>query len=243
MNTACALLTLLLASLPPGVESFETPELLATLAPPAQVHLAELDPPSTVGDFLQQHPKALVAINGGFFDRTWSGALLPTGLVVADGRVRWPSAAEVGAGQDSRRSSYRKKAAREARWYGAFLITRDGVARVLPSKELPGSGLLTDARLALESGPMLVRNGRVVTKQASSEALRTAVGVSRDGRVILLCTREEMTLVQLAKALVRLGAVEALNLDGGPSSSFASRERAPQVDGQKVQNALYIAGP
>jgi uncharacterized protein YigE (DUF2233 family) len=242
MAPACSLLLLLLTALPQGVEVIETPELLATLAPPARVHLAELDPPGTVDAFLRKRPEALVAINGGFFDKTWTGTLIPTGLVVTEGRVRWQSAAEVGAGKDSRRDAYQKKAAREARWYGVFLITRDKVARVLSSSKLPGSGLLAKARLALESGPVLVREGRVVTRQASSQALRTAAGVTRDGRVLLLCTRKPMTLVELAQALVKLGAVEALNLDGGPSSSFASRERASQVEGQEVHTALYVTG-
>jgi uncharacterized protein YigE (DUF2233 family) len=243
MTPTCSLLLLLLlAAPPPGVEYMETPELVATLESPGRVHLAELEPPSTVGDFLRGHPKALVAINGGFFDSTWRGALLPTGLVVVDGRVRWPSAAEVGAGRDSRRSAYRRKAAREARWYGVFLVTREGDARVLPSKELAGSGLLAKARLALECGPVLLRNGRVVTTQSTSATLRTAVGVTRDGRVLLLCTRKAMTLVELARALVKLGVRDALNLDGGPSSSFASRERALQVEGQEVHTALYVTG-
>jgi exopolysaccharide biosynthesis protein len=243
MTPACSLLLVLLASLPQGVESIETPELLATLAPPARVRLTELYPPSTVGEFLPKHPKALVAINGGFFDKTWTGTLIPTGLVLTDGRVRWPSVVEVGAGRDPRRSSYREKAAREARWYGAFLITWDGVARVLPSTKLPDSGLLAQARLAIECGPVLVRDGRVVISQSSPQTARTAVGVMRDGRVLLLCTRKDMSLVELAQTLVRLGVVEALNLDGGSSSSFASREHASRVEGEEVHTALYVAGP
>jgi exopolysaccharide biosynthesis protein len=163
--------------------------------------------------------------------------------VVIEGRVLWPSAAEVGAGRDERRSSYREKDAREARWYGVFLITKKGEARILRSRGLPGSRLLAEARLALECGPVLVRNGRVATRQTDSSTARTVVGITSDGRVILLSTRTEMTLVEVARALVKLGAVDALNLDGGPSSSFASAGSAPRITGQEVHTALYITRP
>lgn len=88
---------------------------------------------------------------------------------------------------------------------------------------------------AVGGGPVLVQNGslRITNNEErkfSGKAInenhpRTAMGYTRDGKLIILViqgrspgTAEGATLTQTAQILKDLGCVEALNLDGGGSS-------------------------
>lgn len=92
-----------------------------------------------------------------------------------------------------------------------------------------------EAQHVLGAGPMLVKQGNVflTTKTeefgsdvAGGRAPRTAVGLTKDGRVLLVVVdgRQEMskgmTLLELALFMRELGATEAMNLDGGGSSEM-----------------------
>lgn len=92
-------------------------------------------------------------------------------------------------------------------------------------------------RFAISGAPLLVDSGQVsITSEfddvpatiADSVRARTAIGVDRDGSVFLLVAREDdargvpgLSLQELAKKLVEIGAWTALNLDGGGSSELA----------------------
>ncbi|HHY46898.1 MAG TPA: AMIN domain-containing protein [Firmicutes bacterium] len=94
-------------------------------------------------------------------------------------------------------------------------------------------------RDALGAGPRLVSDGKItVTAQeehfqadvAAGRAPRTALGVTRDNHLILLAATGRqrdisvgLTLEELAGLMIELGAVDALNLDGGGSSTLAIR--------------------
>lgn len=88
---------------------------------------------------------------------------------------------------------------------------------------------------ALGVGPMLVRNGKVYIPTqgeqvapdiAIGRAPRTAIGITRDNHLLLVVVdgRQSssggMTLDELAAFMVRLGAVQAMNCDGGGSSEM-----------------------
>lgn len=88
---------------------------------------------------------------------------------------------------------------------------------------------------AVGAGPMLVKNGSVfVTTKieefgsdvAGGRAPRTALGVTKEGHILLLVVdgRQKhsigMTLVELAQFMADLGAVDAMNLDGGGSAEM-----------------------
>jgi hypothetical protein len=93
-----------------------------------------------------------------------------------------------------------------------------------------------DADFAVCAAPLLVENGAVnITSEAddvpadiaNSVRSRTAVGVDKAGSLIVLVVREDsalgikgVSLDGLAKIMLKLGAVDALNLDGGGSSEF-----------------------
>jgi hypothetical protein len=89
----------------------------------------------------------------------------------------------------------------------------------------------------------LMRNGRVVAEPADNVANdpRTAIGADGWGRTLLVTVtardeglRRGVPIYDLAKIMEDLGAVDALNLDGGGSTTFV-------VDGQ-VKNVLSDPG-
>ena len=88
---------------------------------------------------------------------------------------------------------------------------------------------------AFGGGPVLVQDGQVKIsnneeKKFAGKAIadkhpRTAIGYTRDGTMVILAIQGRMkglaegaTLPQMAKILVDLGCIEAMNLDGGGSS-------------------------
>ncbi|HEX8235090.1 MAG TPA: phosphodiester glycosidase family protein [Abditibacteriaceae bacterium] len=113
---------------------------------------------------------------------------------------------------------------------------------------------------ALGGGPRLLNNGRVEVT-ALEEAFRadvrvglgprTALGIDRSGRYIIAVVdgRQKfhstgLTLTEMAYTMQKLGAVDALNLDGGGSTVLAVRSRVVNKpsDGteRSVSNALLV---
>lgn len=112
---------------------------------------------------------------------------------------------------------------------------------------------------AIGAGPVLVKNNSVflTTKVeefgsdvAGGRAPRTAAGITKDGRLLLVvvdgrqATSVGMTLLELALFMQDLGAVDAMNLDGGGSSEMVVNDTVVNKpsDGKerKVGNALAI---
>lgn len=113
---------------------------------------------------------------------------------------------------------------------------------------------------ALGGGPELVQDGQVrigTDERFRSDITRgrharTAVGLSRDGGLILLVTAQDrpgdlgMSLEETARALLRHGAWQGVNMDGGTSSTFwtAGSVLVGQRPDRPVANALglYASG-
>lgn len=105
--------------------------------------------------------------------------------------------------------------------------------------------------------PMLVRGGRVVVGTCGASICgrhpRTAVGVTRNGRVLLVVVDGRrpgwsvgMSLRELAREMKRLGARNAVNLDGGGSSTMVLGRRVVNrpSDGSEraVSSAVLVLG-
>ena len=113
---------------------------------------------------------------------------------------------------------------------------------------------------AIGGGPQIVRNGSPVfrageeftTSQLAPRSPRTGVGQLKDGRIILVTVDGRqpglsvgLTNFELAQTLARLGAVNAMALDGGGSTTMAYDGRvlnAPS-DGseRRIATALVFA--
>ncbi len=100
----------------------------------------------------------------------------------------------------------------------------------------------------ISGGPRLLYDGKscITAKEenfksdvAKSRANRTAVGIKKNGDVILL-TVEKATLKELARLLLKVGAYNAMNLDGGGSSSMVVKNSRIFGGNRPVSNALVI---
>jgi exopolysaccharide biosynthesis protein len=119
---------------------------------------------------------------------------------------------------------------------------------------------LADARLAVGGGPRLVRAGKVEIDWksegfdksfAETPAPRTAIGVKADGRLLIVTVdgrqkgySDGMSLGELAKLMIKFGAVDAVNMDGGGSTTIVvdGSVRNRPSDGQEraVTNSLAV---
>jgi hypothetical protein len=131
---------------------------------------------------------------------------------------------------------------------GGYVLSGQGHAATLLRRAIgDGQQLRLDCKLpadvehALGGGPTLVQGGkvRVLARQqhfrsdvARGRSPRTAVGMTRDDRYLLVTVDGRRpgysvgaTLSELASLMRELGAVEALNLDGGGSTTMWLRGR------------------
>ncbi len=148
----------------------------------------------------------VAAVNGGF----WSSLARPDGIA-AGGGARWP---DVYDDADHGFFAYDGERA----WVSAPELT----------VEVP-----EDLHAAVSGRPMLVRDGAIDSlsldtfEHARNRHPRTAVGVSEDGRTVYLVVADGrrahsrgLNLYELSALLHELGAHDAINLDGGGSSTM-----------------------
>lgn len=81
----------------------------------------------------------------------------------------------------------------------------------------------------IANGPYVLRKGRLLINPRMegyrdpaiwSHARRSAVGILGDQQLVFVSTAQEITLSELAKVMAKLGAKEALVLDGGSSTGM-----------------------
>lgn len=114
---------------------------------------------------------------------------------------------------------------------------------------------------AFGGGPVLVQDGQIritnneerkfAGKAIADKHPRTAIGYKNDGTMVILAVQGRMkglaegaTLPQMAKILVDLGCIEAMNLDGGGSSCMLinGKETIKPSDptGQRPVPAVFV---
>ena len=114
---------------------------------------------------------------------------------------------------------------------GFFGITKDGTPVIGTTKEYNEiyKGQLQEAIGGF--GDIIVNQGQIVPTDGSDRASRTAVGITRTGKVVFLVLdgRQEPFscgggLKDLAQILQDAGCVQAINLDGGGSTTYVARQ-------------------
>jgi len=118
---------------------------------------------------------------------------------------------------------------------GIFLIARGDQAEDRLQRLAVGTRVRVRRRLdgevamAITGNALLLKKRQLVTADDTEMHPRTAVGVDRDTKeliVLVVDGRQDFsrgyTMVELGKMLLRLGAEDALNLDGGGSTTLAA---------------------
>lgn len=155
-----------------------------------------LSQPHASADEFAQYSKALLTINGGFFDHNHH----PLGLRIGNQQQYNPL--------------------KHISWWGIFYIQNKKPYISGLSKFKNSHHQLID--FAVQSGPRLLINGHIPTLKPG-RAERSALGISSDGRVIILVTdNAPLTTTALAELMQfpPLNCINALNLDGGNSSQL-----------------------
>lgn len=135
---------------------------------------------------------------------------------------------------------------------GAFVMNGVAINRATATTfwvDMDGKAHITDAQTcnaALDAGNVreavagfgdIFENGHARSGlDNTTRASRTAIGIKADGTVVMLMVDGRqapysvgMTMVEVAASMEALGCVEAVNLDGGGSSTFATqREGEPE---------------
>ena len=144
----------------------------------------------------------VLATNGAGFNMS-NGK--PSGLVVMDGKEWTPV--------DSK---------------GFFAILDDGSAVIGTTAEYD---LYKDRiREGIAGFGDLIRDGEVIASNDGGRASRTAIGIKADGSVVMMVLdgRQEPvscggTMREIAQIMLDAGCVDAINLDGGGSTTFVSK--------------------
>jgi uncharacterized protein YigE (DUF2233 family) len=151
--------------------------------------------------------KLTFAVNAGMFEPDFS----PVGLLVQDGLEAAPLNLRDGAG-----NFYMKP-------NGVFLIAATG-PRVVESSEYPS--VRGKIGLATQSGPLLLRGGKMHPKFApdsTSRQMRNGVGVV-GSKVLFVISEEAVTFYELAAFFRdKLKCRDALYLDGAISSLYSDK--------------------
>ena len=147
--------------------------------------------------------KVAFAMNAGMFDEDGR----PIGLAVVEGRRVHKIALRPGRGNFGMKPN------------GVFLVRKDGNAEIVVSEDY---GDRADVRLATQSGPMLLIDGKVhprIKPDGESINIRNAVGIGPGGKPLFVISADPVSFGKLARFFRdRLKAKHALYFDGSVSS-------------------------
>ncbi len=171
---------------------------------------------------LCRRERPVAAITGTFFSNT---TLLPVGDIVIDGRL-----VHFG-GMGS-----------------AIAITGDNrvVIERLPwgrrQDWSPFESVLACGPLLLEAGVVALapRHERFRDAHVLGRASRTAVGLTAANKLLMVVTREQVSLWELAAIMKGLGCIDAINLDGGSSTGMYYRGSAIVKPARSLVNMLAV---
>lgn len=154
-----------------------------------------------------EEEQVIAAVNGDFY-YTVTGE--PIGIVYKDGRA--------------------VKAKHDSKW-NFFGVLKDGTPIIGDGKKY--DEVKGDLEEALGGNAILVKDGKIYETPpiGAYREPRTAVGIKEDGTVFFVAIdgRQEpysagISIKDLATLMIDMGAVQALNIDGGGSTTFVSRK-------------------
>lgn len=196
------------------------------------VHYFKMDPRSvkidillsaeglTASEFRKRHQSVLV-INGGFFDVNGKSM----GLMIRHGVEANPL--------------------RQNSWPIFLLGGKEAKTPfIVPREEWQkNQKKYGNVQLALQVGPRLVVEGKIQSFKESLSDKRSAIGITKEGQLIIAMSQSPLWLKDWATLLSRY-CVNAMNLDGGGSSqiSFHDKGISINIDGDTpVPNAISVS--
>jgi exopolysaccharide biosynthesis protein len=164
------------------------------------------------------HPYA--AINGTYYDHDWK----PLGDILIDGKL-------------VNRGAQRH----------AIAITKSGKIDFIrrKGKKFNWSGYW----MGLAAGPRLIHKGKITLDPVADgfsrrsleiKAWRSGVGKTAKGKLLLVTAQESLTLKQFAQKMQNLGAVEAMNLDGGGACALYRKGDYLAIPTLRMTNLLVV---
>ncbi|MHC1721505.1 MAG: phosphodiester glycosidase family protein [Clostridiaceae bacterium] len=185
---------------------------------PTRVKVGYTSKLGVAGEMTSQIAKragAVAAVNGGGFtdqsgESKWAGTGgIPTGILISDGKT---------ISNDINNNSSK---------VNVMAMTKDGVLLVGPHSINEMTRLKVTE--AISFGPALIVNGKTTIKSGDGGwgiAPRTAIGQKKDGTILMLVIDGRQagsigaTLKDVQNIMVKYGAYNATNLDGGSSSTM-----------------------
>ncbi len=150
----------------------------------------------------------VVATNGGIFDKKFNSL----GLLIENGKVIKPLNLKKGKG-----NFYLKP-------NGVFFI-KNSKENIFTSDEF--SKLAIEPSFAIQSGSLLIQNSKINSSflpSSKSKFIRNAIGINQKSEVVLIITKEKVSLYNFAKHLKEnLNCKNALYLDGGISGFYSTK--------------------
>ena len=189
---------------------------LAVIYDPSMVHVTTTDKVGVRGQYvttMAKREKAYVAINGaGFYDPNYSSSGgCPKGITIVNGKI-------ITNNEYGRATSG-----------GLIGLTKDNklvLIHNITAQEALNKGI----RDAVSWGPFLVVNGKAAYTKGNGGwgyAARTAIGQRADGIILFLVVDSNYNrskgadMGDMTDIMVKYGAINATNLDGGTSSVMA----------------------
>lgn len=151
----------------------------------------------------RQREAAFIAVNGAFFDPDKKSL----GLRISDGETR----------------------VRLVSTGGPVFRVRDGQAAIFDSSDFQTRRSTTEA---IQCSPRLVENGKIATFK-DQWARRTALGIRRDGRVVLAVADGAITFHDWARIWAApdgFACPNAMSLDGGGSTQLSVHTPRAQIE-------------
>ena len=171
-------------------------------------------------DTLARRREAFAAINGSFFDMDKGN---PVCYLRIDGQL-------LGENTPQKNDSVNRK------YYQYATLTLGPTRLWVPDSNRMWENILSNGDI-MTAGPMLLRKGRYVPQREDRTFVtkrhnRTALGLRPDGTTVLLVAdgrfkdkAEGLTLPELERVMRWLGCTEAINLDGGGSSTMYIKDK------------------
>lgn len=197
---------------------------------------------------LAERRQAFAAVNGSFFDMTFGN---PICYLRIDGT-------KLGENTPGRDDSVNRKYYQ----YATLALNSGRPALLVPDSNRLSEEQMQERNL-MTAGPMLLREGAMVPQRDDRSFVtkrhnRTALGVRPDGTTLLVVAdgrfkhkAEGLSLTELERVMSWLGCTEAINLDGGGSSTmyikdsgvvnYPSDNNRHDHEGQRpVSNAILL---